>query len=120
MGSWLIGLKSRIARKIDSRERIIAFLPENSAYLLNRLHQGEDGKVRYERVKGKKPTMLGIEFGEMVMYKLKKGPKMEKINTRWESGVFVGIRRTSNEVLVSTRDVVEEVRSIKRVPIERR
>ena len=27
-------------------------------------NHGGDGKVPYERIKGKKPTILGIEFGE--------------------------------------------------------
>ena len=54
------------------------------------------------------------------MYKLRTGPKKAELNTRWENGVFVGIKRSSNEVLVSIRDGVEEVRSIKMVPIEKR
>ena len=89
MRSLLLGLDSRIGRKIDARERIISVLPEYAAYLLNRLHQGDDGKVPYERMKGKRPTILGIEFGEMVMYKLKAGPKKAELNTRWENGVGV-------------------------------
>ena len=62
MRSLLWGFESRMGRTTDARERIINFLPEYAAYLLNRLHQGDDGKVPYERMKGKKPTILGIEF----------------------------------------------------------
>ena len=47
---------------------------------------GEDGKVPDERTKGKSPTVLGIEFGEKVMFKFELGGKLEKINTRWEHG----------------------------------
>ena len=65
----LLGLQKRIGGKIDARERIVSFIPEYVAYLLNRLSQGEDGKVPYERIKGKKPTILGLEFGEKVLYK---------------------------------------------------
>ena len=36
---------------------------------MNRLNKGEDGKVPYERVKGKKLFVLGIEFGENLLYK---------------------------------------------------
>ena len=68
-----LGLQEKMAVKIDSRERIVAFIPEYAAYLLNRLHVGTDGKVPYERVKGKKPTVLGIEFGEKVLYKNQAG-----------------------------------------------
>ena len=87
---------------MDARERIVAFIPEYAAYLLNRLQQGNDGKVPYERLKGKRPTILGIEFGEKVLYKLRMGAQMEKINPRLEYGIFVGIRRRSNEVILAT------------------
>ena len=89
----LLGFESRLGRRVDSRERIIGFMPEYAAYLLNRLHVGEDGKVPYERMKGKKPTILGLEFGEMLLYKCKKGAKKECLNARWEKGVFVGIQK---------------------------
>ena len=51
---------------MDATERIVAFIPEYVAYLMNRLCIGSDGKVAYERVKGKKPTVLGVEFAEKV------------------------------------------------------
>ena len=74
-----MGLQDRLGMKVDARERIIAFIPEYASYLVNRLLVGDDGKVPYERVKGKAPTVMRIEFGEKVMYRLKKGPKMEKL-----------------------------------------
>lgn len=60
----LLGLEARTGRKVDARERIIGFIQDCAAYLLKRLHLGEDGKTPYERMKGKKPTMLGLEFGD--------------------------------------------------------
>ena len=41
------------ARAIDAREIIIAFIPEFAAYLLNRLHKGEDGRVVEYRQKNR-------------------------------------------------------------------
>ena len=64
-------LESRIGRDISAKERIIAFIPEYAAYLTNRLHKWSDGKTAYERTRGKKPTVLGIEFGEKLLYLLK-------------------------------------------------
>ena len=61
-----LGLQERLKRKIDARERIVAFIPEYAAYMMNRLTKGLDGKVAYERIKGKKPSIMGIEFGEKV------------------------------------------------------
>ena len=47
----------------------MSFLTEYVAYLLNRLSQGEDGKVPYERIRAKKLIIFGLEFGEKLMYK---------------------------------------------------
>ena len=49
-----LGLQERMEREVDARERIVAFIPEYAAYLENRLSQGSDGVVAYERIKGKK------------------------------------------------------------------
>ena len=58
--SLFLGMEERIGRKLDARERIVAFIPDYASYLLsNRRSQGTDGKVMYERMKGKKPTVLG-------------------------------------------------------------
>ena len=64
--SLFLGLEERIGRRLDAKERIVAFIPDYAAYLINRLSQGTDGKVAYERMKGKKSTVLGIEFGGQV------------------------------------------------------
>ena len=64
--------------------------------------------------------MLGIEFGEKLLYKVKPKDKMEKINARWEYGVFVGVRRKSGEVWISIKDKVFAVRSVRRIPKEER
>ena len=78
-----LGFQERLGIKVDARERIVTFISEYAAYLMNRLEIGKDGKVGYERIKGKRPTVLGLEFGEKVMSKVKLKDKMEKINSRW-------------------------------------
>ena len=99
-----LALREKLSRKIDARERIVAFIPEYAAYLMNRLEVGKDGKTAYERVRGKKATVLGIEFGEKLLYKVKPQSKLEKINPRFEYGIFVGVRRRSGEVWIATKD----------------
>ena len=75
-----LALQEKLGRAVDAKERIVAFIPEYAAYLLNRLRKGEDGKVSYERCRGKKPTVMGIEFAEKVLYKLPRQAKMEKLH----------------------------------------
>ena len=95
----------------------MAFIPEYAAYLMNRMMVGPDGKTSYERIKGKKPTILGVEFGEKVLYKLKRKNKMEKINAKFAYGIFVGVKRSSNEIMVAHPEGIEYVRSVRRVPV---
>ena len=87
---------------------------------MNRLEVGKDGKVAYDRAKGKKPTVLGVEFGEKLLYKVKPAAKLEKINSRWEFGIFVGVRRRSGEVWVAVKCKVFSARSVRRIPVEHR
>ena len=115
-----LGLEERLGMDIDAEERIVHFLPEYASYLLNRLEVGKDGKTSYERTKGKKATVLGVEFGEKLFWKKKAGQKMEKINARWEYGIFVGVKRASGEVWVATPDGIRKARSVKRIPKEQR
>ena len=42
---------------------------------------------------------------------------MAKLNGRLEPGIFVGIRKMSNEVMVSTPKGITCARSVKRIPL---
>eukprot|EP00973_Karenia_brevis_P041739 5777978-Karenia_brevis.AAC.1 len=64
----LLSLEERMGKEINAKERVVAFIPEYAAYLYNRLHRGDDGKVAYERIKGKKPSVVAIEFAEKVLF----------------------------------------------------
>ena len=99
---------------VSARERIIAFMPDYAAYMLNRLHRGEDGKVPYERLKGKIPRVLGLEFGEKVLFKpinkrdyenLEGVPRRTHKNdysARMVEGVYVGTSTRNGEHLMMT------------------
>ena len=76
--------------------------------------------VPYERVKGKKPSVMGVEFGEKLLYKIPMGNKMEKINSRWEYGIFVGVKRKSNQIMVATKEGIVFSRSVRRIVEELR
>ena len=57
---------------------------------MNRFIVGQDCKTAYERIKGKKPTRYGLEFGEKLWFKKKDGQKMEKLNATEQISSFVG------------------------------
>ena len=105
---------------MDARAPIVTYMPEYAAYLLNRLEEGKDGKTAYERCKGKKATVLGLEFGEKLLYKLKEDGKQAKIRSRWDHGIFVGVRARSGEVWIATSEKTFSVRSVRRLPEDQR
>ena len=78
MGVMMLALEGRVGRTVDPEEAIVTFLPEYAAYLLNRLEVGKDGKIAYEGVKGKSAKVVGLEFGEKVLWRKKKGDRMAK------------------------------------------
>ena len=86
--------------------------------MMNRMEIGKDGKTAYERIKGKKATVLGVEFGEKLLYKVKDGAKMAKARGRWEYAIFVGVRRRSGEVWLAADGKVFNARSLRRIPKE--
>ena len=110
-----LSLEHRIGKKVDAKERIVAFMPNYAAYLYNRLHKGDDGKVAYERIKGKRPTVIGVEFGEKVLYTKHRGSHLEKTNSRFSPGIMVGVNRRSNEFLVMNKEGLHKTRTIKRI-----
>ena len=85
-----LGFQERMGFKVNARERLVAFIPEYGADLMNRLKQGNNGKIPYERIKGKKPSVARVEFGEKVLCRVSMGSKSEKINAWWAYGIFVG------------------------------
>ena len=112
--------QERMGTRIKLEEKIVIFMAEYAAYLINRLEVGKDGKTAYERCWGKRATVLAIEFGEKLLWKVRQKNRLEKLNPRWEYGVFVGVKATSGEVWAATREGLHTVRSVRRIPLEER
>lgn len=49
-----------------------------------------DGNTPYDRVKGRRAGVWGLEFGEKVLRKFHISKNMEKIFARWGYGLFWG------------------------------
>ena len=84
----LASLQGKLGYRVEVGRPLLMFLPEYAAHLLNRLEVGKDGKTANERAKGKKAKVLGVEFGEKLLYKVRVGSKMEKMRPRWD-GIMV-------------------------------
>ena len=94
-------LDHRRRTRIATERPILTWMCDYASYLMNRMEVAADGRTAYERIKGKKSEVLGVEFGEKLMYKyVAKGSKMQKLNARWGHGMFVGVRASSNELII--------------------
>ena len=75
---------------------------------------GQDGKTARQRLRGRVFKTPSVEYGICVWYLKAKSAGKDKLNTRWGSGVWLGIREESGEVFIGTEDGVVKCRSIRR------
>ena len=87
----------------------------HSARTINRFHIGSDGKTAYQRWKGKPLKREIAEFGESVLYLKAGSAGHDKLACRWESGVWLGVRDETSEVLIGTSSGVVKARDFKRL-----
>ena len=114
-------LEQRWKTKIGDEQKVLAWLVEYAAVLINRFEVGHDGRTPYERLRGKSSRMLGVEFGEKLMFRRQPiGARLAKLESLWDEGVFLGYRSQSGEYMVGTKDGAFKTRTIKREPEERR
>ena len=57
-----------------------------------------------------------MEFGEAIMFLRAKSVGRDKFDSRWEDGIWLGIREESGENIIGTKDGVLKARTIKRRP----
>ena len=73
-----------------------------------------DGRTNYQRRKGKKFGGSIVEFGESIMFLRSKSVGKDKYDSRWENGIWLGIREESGENIIGTKDGVLKARTIRR------
>ena len=112
--TYKLALEKRLGVEIGEDHPIMPWLIKHGAANKNRLHLGKDGMTAQRRLRGRNFRRSIVEFGECVWYLKPKSKGKDKLKTRWESGVFLGIRDESAEVFIGTENGVVKVRTIKR------
>ena len=113
-----LGLQSRYRSKIRMDHPIMAWLIKHAAFVRNVCKVGNDGRTAYERRKGKRFLRPPPEIGECIWYQKQMSEGKDKLETRWECGVFAGVREESNALYVMTDAGAIKVRGYKRRPEE--
>jgi len=115
-------LEHRYKMKVSSRHPVMAWLVTYAADMLTRFGRGKDGRTPWELSRGKPYRRRLLPFGETCLFMVVKGSgaRQYKLDTRWQKGVYVGIVKRSDELIVLTPQGVRKARSIRRLPGEER
>ena len=82
---------------LDEGHAIWAWMVEYAAFLISRCEVGKDGKTAYERSKGNRVTVLGLEFGEKVLWRKRKGDRMAKLSTEYNEDISANMLDIAEE-----------------------
>ena len=93
-------LEHRIGTRIPPDARILCWLVEFAAYLMNSL--GSDGKAPLQRLHGRRDNTPIPEFGEKLLYMPAKPARGGECEPRFQPGVCVGMLYASSEAVVVT------------------
>ena len=112
-------LEHRMGTRVPPDARILCWLVEFAAYLMNWCDIGRDGKTLLQRLHGREDNTPILEFGEKILYMPAKPARGGKWEPRFHPGVFVGVLNSSSEAVVVTEQrLAIKTRSsdIRRVP----
>ena len=117
-------LKSQIEEeakiKLDGTDVIVQWIVRWAAMLPSRFLKGKDGKTAFQRRRGRKCEIPTEKMGEKVWYKELKGKDdtKGKFETDWKEGLWLGHARSSNEIVIGTREGVVRAWAIRKMPRE--
>ena len=107
------GLEARYQDSINEEHPILPWVVRHAAATLNRYLKGPDGRTPYSRLKGRNFRTEVAEFGECIWYLKPESKGKTKLKSRWETGIWLGIREESGETLIGTKEGVIKVRSFR-------
>ena len=116
MRTLKLALEYRYQNKIEESYPIVPWLVKRSAMTINVARQGEDGRTAYERRKGKRFLKEIPQLGECIWYLMPETQGVNKLDARWNDGLFLRIREESNELIVGTSEGVLKVAPYRRRP----
>ena len=70
MRALSLAVETRRREEMQSTEPLGHFIPEIPAYFMNTLMVDKDATSEAERIKGKRATVVRVEFGEKLSWKL--------------------------------------------------
>ena len=106
--------EARTQSKLPTSSCLSAWLIVHAGNILNLCELGKDGKVTFQRLRGRRMHADRVESGERVMFQPLDHKNLGSAQPRWHDAVFVGIRMHTGEKLIATTEGVCKTRSIRR------
>ena len=108
--------EDRLNITIGVKSPLLTWLVEHAAWLYNNCHEGKDKKTALERLQGGRSVKPLAEVGESILYKplSTKGDSVDKLEARFEEGIWLGVESRTGEIRVGTPSGVVKSRTIRR------
>ena len=102
----------------DPTHPILGWAVRHTGWILTRYAMKDNGMTPYRLLRGKDYRGIVVEFAECVLFKLAGAqPKLAK---RWEKGIWLGKRNSTDEHILGTEIGTTVARTIQRRPEEHR
>jgi len=110
-----IALERKIDGTVPTHHPVMSWIVEHAADMITKYMVGKDGKTGFERLLGRPCREEGLEFGERVYFRRRKGP-MPDMEARWREGIWLGRRWGTIDHLVFDGEAAVEARAVHRRP----
>ena len=108
-------IESKTQEPLGDESPVVPWLVEHAGCILSRCQKGRDGKTPIERMHGKKPTQGFVPFGEKVLARRVTTEPRNRMNPRYQYGIWLGMRNNSAECFIGNADGVFRARGIWRL-----
>ena len=108
-------IASRTQEPLSDDSPVIPWLVEHAGGIVSRCQKGRDGRTPFERLQGKKPTQEFVPFGEKVLARQITTDPRNRMNPRYQYGVWLGMRSNNEECFIGNADGVFRTREIRRL-----
>jgi hypothetical protein len=110
-------LVRRIGANTDPGHAVMTWMIEYVSLLLNRHEVGRDCCTAYERSRKKSSKLMGLEFGESVMWRRRPvGNNLAKSSLLRGLGAYLGVKGSTGEIFIGSTDAVWHTRTVRRRP----
>ena len=108
-------IESSTQEALSDESLVLPWLVERAGCILSRCQKGGDGKTPLERLHSMKPTQVFVPFGEKVLAKQFTTDPMNRMNPRYQYGIWLGILSNSADCCIVKAYGVFTAREIRRL-----